>query len=279
MILDDVAADARLAAPLGLGRVRALLHQGNHMVLNDAAAAFVVDMVGNHGALIGELREFARSPFERMTITLPTRAAGDADRETLLLIDGVEFALILRNTATGAVVPIPGWYLSVENEGEDHKSRTLVRTDDAIPKDATTTKMIATYSMARDAIFLLLNQKHGVHVSEPTMTRKGMSRGKTLTFYGRSTVSVSLHAAEELHRHFATMTRTTPRRHAVRGHFVHRGGDRDCEHQWEKLVDRPAAAGDAWICTACDRKRSWRRDFERGDASKGYVTQTWKVTA
>jgi hypothetical protein len=277
-VLDDLSARPERAKVLGVDRVRRLLAHAEHFILDEDAGRRVVDMVEHHSPLIVDLREFAKLPFPTMTISLPTRATFDADRESLLLIqerDGIAktFALVLRNTASGQIMPVPGWYVSTDSR--DEGARTLIRLDDSMPDDETLRAQIGTYSFALDAVLLFLNQKRGIHISAPTERRRSFRNGRPTTFVARRTITLSLDNPADLHRSYATGDRNSPKRHGVRGHFFHRGGDQACEHRWAHLdgYDR----GKAWECVDCSRRRFWRRDFERGDEAKGFVVSRYQI--
>lgn len=275
-VLDDLSARPERAKSLGLQRVRNLISHAEHFLLDEEAGRRVIAMVENHTPLIRDLREFAIMPFPVMTISLPTRAIHDADRETLLLAEekaGLKtFALVLRQRGSGDIVPIPGWYAYAEEAGE--KSRIVFRTDGpAMDKDDMTRRQIGTYSLALDAVLLFLNQKHGIHISEPTLRRRSMLRGRPATFFARRTINISLESPVELRHHYTSGTRESCRLHAVRGHFFHRGGTLGCEHRWAKLDGHT----NGWECIDCERRRFWRRDFERGDIEKGVVDSRYTI--
>lgn len=275
-LLDDLSARPEQAKVLGAQRVRNLLAHASHFLLDEDAGARVVDMVENNAQLISDLRAFARLPFERMTVSLPTRAVHDADRETLLLVemrDGVKtFALALRDTRRGDIVPIPGWYSSAEDR--DGKVRTVIRMDGPpMPDDVVHRQQVGTYSLALDAVLLFLNQKKGVHITEPTMRRRSIRAGRNVTYFARSTISLSIDAAHELRRSYATGERGPTRRHGVRGHFFHRGGVIGCTHRWAALDGHP----NGHECVDCGRRRFWRKEFERGDANIGLTVARYQV--
>jgi len=276
-VLDDLSARTELAKALGAQRVRNLLAHAEHFLLDDDAGARIVRMVESNARLINELRPFARRPYPTMTISLPTRALNDADRETLILLgqykDINAFALVLRDTRTSAIAPIPGWY-GVPNGKHDDEGRTVIRLDDAMPGDERMKYAAVTYSMAIDAVLLMLNQKRGIHISEPTLRRRSIRAGRAVTYFARSTIKLSLDNPEELRQSFTSGTHASPRRHPVRGHYFHRGGDRSCTHRWADLDGHEGA----FECVDCERRRFWRRDFERGDIERGVVSPRYLIT-
>lgn len=275
-VLDDLSARPERAKALGTAKVRTLLAHAEHFLLDEDAGERIVKMVEKDARLISDLQEFALRPYDRMTISLPARALNDADRETLILLDQYQdinaFALVLRNTATGEIAPIPGWYGTVRGHRGDDR-RSVVRIDDIMPDEERMKYAVGTYSMAIDAVMLFLNQKKGVHFSEPTQRRRSMLRGRPTTFFARRTITLTMDAPLELRHNFTSGARDAARRHAVRGHFFHRGGDLACVHRWAALDGHV----NAWECVDCDRRRFWRRDFERGDANKGLVASRYTI--
>jgi hypothetical protein len=275
-VLDEVSARPERMKDLGAQRVRNLLAHAEHFLLDEDAGRRVVDMVESNAPLIRDMRQFAIMPFPVMTISLPTRVTHDADRETLLMVEERNghkvFALALRNRETGGIVSIPGWYAYAEEHGKN--SRLVFRTDGPpMPDDEMLRRQIGTYSLALDAVLLFLNQKRGVHFTEPTMKRKSLLRGRPVTYFARRTITLAIDAPAVLQLHHATATREACRRHAVRGHFFHRGGDIHCTHRWAALDGH----ADAWECVDCERRRFWRRDFERGDINKGVVSSRYSI--
>lgn len=277
-VLDDLSARPEKGKVLGATKVRTLLAHAEHFLLDEEAGARVVGMVEKDAKLIQELREFALRPYPQMTISLPARAMHDAERETLILLDKYRdinaFALVLRDTRTGDIAPIPGWYASPRSRS-DEEGRTVIRLDANMPADERMKYAVGTYSMAIDAVMLFLNQKKGVHVSEPTPQRRSLRAGRPVIYFKRSTIRLSIEAPAILRHHFSTRERGPVRRHAVRGHFFHRGGlASGCAHRWARLDDHE----NAWECVDCDRRRFWRRDFERGDVNKGVVASRYTMT-
>ncbi len=123
--------------------------------------------------------------------------------------------------------------------------------------------------------FNLLMQSGSCQTLEDKPHSRGLSGNRPTVYMAHSIVTIDLAKPKNLRRHFHSGTHATPRRHEVMGHFIHRGGQRDCIHEWQRI--REDELTPRWECTQCERKRTWRAAFERGDAGKGFVRQTYEV--
>lgn len=134
------------------------------------------------------------------------------------------------------------------------------------------------------AAVLLLNQRRGVAFRDVPPTRR-MAGGKLKTYMAHSVVSIDL-GGGDMRGFFHVDGRSSPRRHEVRGHFVHYGIDEGCQHEWQPYstpelerrdVDRIGKPVSRWRCELCQGLRVRREAFQRGDASKGFVTKSYDV--
>lgn len=109
-------------------------------------------------------------------------------------------------------------------------------------------------------------------LKEVTATR-GIHRGKLKAYAAHHTVAFNLEKVREIRhaidRHYHD--RRSPRRHEVRGHFMHFNLAEGCEHAWSALPDRE----NRWTCLHCGGRRTWRKDFLRGDAGVGFVSKDY----
>jgi hypothetical protein len=111
-------------------------------------------------------------------------------------------------------------------------------------------------------------------VYSPVPGGPSMLRGKRVVLSAHHTVHIHLKGKKTIKQQYlaATKHRNTPRHHEVRGHWKHRGGQAvGCGHIWP---DNPNEE-DHYICSKCQRKRWWCKDFERGDKSKGFVEKDY----
>ena len=147
-------------------------------------------------------------------------------------------------------------------------------------------------------ILLMLNR--------PTITRysnvqpgKGFSKGKLIPYMAHTTVTIDLDAVPTMSLLGTPEGEGVPRRrHEVRGHYCQNREARDytriagcihdwltCHDDWELWPDAPhGLPGEPgvprnWVCATCGGKRWWKHEHERGDASLGYVTHSYQVTA
>lgn len=124
------------------------------------------------------------------------------------------------------------------------------------------------------AMLLLLNQP-GKVTMEAVPASRGIYRGKLRTYAAHNVVRIDIGRHRSIRRALTFEHRSSPRRHEVRGHFVHYHLMEGCEHVWPHLPDHEGR----WRCSRCDGMRVWRKDFLRGDAGKGFVTKTYDVGA
>lgn len=130
------------------------------------------------------------------------------------------------------------------------------------------------------AFFLLMYQPGAVEQGTTVPRRSGVVAGKPRTYMARTSVSINLGAKLPLHRGPLQGERSTPRRHSVRGTWVHHHLDRSCTHEWQK---EPASKSNPdrirYRCALCDALRTWRPPHYRGDAGIGFVSRApYQVT-
>lgn len=139
-------------------------------------------------------------------------------------------------------------------------------------------------SFASLAGLLLIHRRRGTVVTDVPASRR-MVGHRFRAYAAHSVVGIDLSAGPvSVARTPEGGDRASPRRHGVRGHFVHRGVADGCPHDWRRLE------GDArrfredgseiatWFCGSCDGRRTFKEAHERGDGGVGYVTKTYEVT-
>lgn len=224
-------------------------------VFDDDATMWLLTMAHEHRDLIYEMKEFALCPYERVVLETGSCHLGDPQDTAgvfVLLCTGRKVNVAFLDTRQGQFFTLP-----------ELDERWVIR----------------EYSVLIALAFYLALAAKKTHVIAERPTRKAQRRGRKLLYFGHSTIKIDLISAKQLKRSVSTGTHATPRRHQVMGHFVHRGGQRGCIHQWEKVTRDPDDGVPRWECQSCERKRTWRKAFERGDAGKGYVHQKYEVTA
>lgn len=122
------------------------------------------------------------------------------------------------------------------------------------------------------AILLLLNQPANV-TFDPVPARRGIFSGKLRTYAAHNIVRIDIGRHRSIRRALAFESRSSPRRHEVRGHFAHYHLTDGCQHEWQTMPDEKGR----WLCGRCDGYRVWRKNFLRGDAGKGFVTKSYEI--
>lgn len=131
------------------------------------------------------------------------------------------------------------------------------------------------------AIMLLLNQPGKIVTQHERPREISMAKGKRKVYPALR--EVHLHLTPRAAIRIIRQHHTGPkRRHNVRGVFHHYGGEQGweaCTHTWEPISEVRGANGDYkyYRCSTCSRRRTWVDEFERGDASIGYVEHYYKV--
>lgn len=128
------------------------------------------------------------------------------------------------------------------------------------------------------AALLLLNQSNRIQITGQPHQRK-IVKGKSVVFAAHSVVKIDL-SPKEFRKTFSNSDRASPRRHEVRGHFVHYHRVLGCEHRWQAQEVKPGEKEVArWRCASCNALRVFRESFHRGDAGIGFSTKQYDVTA
>jgi hypothetical protein len=270
----------------GQARIRGMLFQARHFVLDPAACAFISNLASDDG-LLDELREFALPPYDKLAIThhygaedqrtFP-RASFDgrpAAFQSLTLWDHGVWKLFVAHEDGSSLATIPGWSTNVSG-GMVINAEAMAQGSN--PDDvARTLGSLAEHRKIIDAFFLLMIQTKAYQVVFGE-ARRTLHKGKQVKFFARSEIKINLTDPKELRRAFRTGTHASPRWHEVRRHFVHRGGDRACTHAWTALESEDGRQ--RWACDHCERRRTERYyPNGRGDAAKGFVRQTYSITA
>ena len=128
-------------------------------------------------------------------------------------------------------------------------------------------------------LLLQLRDKIGVMAGRKTPA-KYWYKGKQRPYMSAHTVTISLPEKKVIQRLREVAHHEGGwhnRRHSVRGHWRQNGktGNALCGHRWENRDGNP----DKQTCSICGRKRAFLKEFERGDASLGYVVKQYNVEA
>jgi hypothetical protein len=126
------------------------------------------------------------------------------------------------------------------------------------------------------AALALINANDLIVRSDPwRIGRSRMVSGKVLPYLEHYTIGLKLPRKNVEQRAVRMFGENLPkRRHEVSGHFrqSRKQGDPDCSHVWVEETETRE------VCAVCAAKRWWVNDFERGDATLGYVTKDRAVT-
>lgn len=127
-------------------------------------------------------------------------------------------------------------------------------------------------------LLLLLNQPKLIGVT-PIARSSGIRKGKRVVYAAHNVVDIRIGEKKDYRRvfDFGHGTRSSPRRHNVRGHFVHYHRDPNCIHSWPSEADT-TKGHPSWTCGKCGCVRVWRKTYEKGDATKGFVTKDYSLT-
>ncbi len=272
MIVDDLKLELPRGGDDPKG-VRAALFRAKHFLLGEEGSLFVKRLIDEHRDLRADLVEFALPPFDYMALTVKhyRHAEFPDGLETMHLWAKGRYRLYVRGRRIGeneiGDAHIPGW-TSVDSDGRLHNTVIEGR-----PYRDEVYKRLRTDHDVLMMIFLLLAQPrtYQVKFSEGST---GVRKGKIVRYMATSEIIINLRSPAQFRRLWADGSRGSPRRHEVRRHWWHFGGDRGHEHDWE-LVDTDPRK---YVC-ACGRIRRERGPFERGDAGKGFVTQRYKLVA
>lgn len=128
------------------------------------------------------------------------------------------------------------------------------------------------------ALMLLINQPKIIQ-TESVGRASGIRRGRRVVFLAHNIVDIELGRRKVYARmlNFKMGHRASPRRHNVRGHYIHRGGNPDCIHEWPKEASISRNGAPNWTCQKCGRLRTWRKAYYKGSAERGFATHDYSI--
>lgn len=179
----------------------------------------------------------------------------------------------------GCVVDGDTWYFILQADGKplrlrptfDYPTRTFT---DSKPLDDEGREALRTIAVVAMTAMAILAQP-SAHTLTRVDARSGISRGKRVAYRAHNTVTIHLGEAEKHLREILNGNRGPVRRHEVRGHWVNFHKVDGCEH---RFLERDPFDGEHFKCVNCGQLRSWRKEFLRGDAAKGFVTKDYNVS-
>lgn len=125
-----------------------------------------------------------------------------------------------------------------------------------------------------EMFFHALHNKSKMTVTEKPAFRK-ISKGKLRAYAAHSLINIDLNEIAEVNKHLSENERAGYRAHEVRGTWVNYDKDENCTHTWNLREGET----DRYQCPKCGQRRSWRKAHQQGDASLGYVTHEYRITA
>lgn len=259
-ILDAISVAAVRAQPKDKG----FLHRAHHFAFGLEASEALLYLAAQQDWL-DEYQEFAPHPFEEYTVSF----------------------------WTGSEQGIVEVMLAVHHEGEDPYPEIVTLLWGTT--DLTTYHKGGERSWKRDAVMANLDQApshqrlawkfcdafrlimarsqyHTINKGDPT--RHSIRKGKRVTFYSKSTVTINLDAVKMIRTNFRSGYGRMMPVYQYRSHLCESGGRPSCAHVWIKDEERE---NPYWTCASCGRRRWHRRAGVRGSAEVGYVRQTYKV--
>lgn len=150
---------------------------------------------------------------------------------------------------------------------------------------------IAVISLLLVIFFLLVHSKPSYLKDIPSSLR--MTSNKLIPYAAHKTIDLTLFEPKEVIRMLTVKTsvdHASMRAHNVRGHWVHYGLDPHCDHDshWERVEldeddprrrvrEKDGSEIIRYRCMACGGRRTFRENFIRGDASKGWVNHSYSA--
>lgn len=177
-------------------------------------------------------------------------------------------SLVLGSYAAGKtfpnIVPVMKDILSVISY------RCAPRVDPYVRKlqaNFTSTEALGTARIVLAALAILSLRNHEIVEVDTPRRKPGMIRHKNLMtpYFSESVVKLRVPETKFVRALKKIAQASRKRRHHVIGHWANKGGDKACEHVW-RIVDVNHKE-----CPLCGRKRWWRNEHDRGDASLGWV--------
>ena len=283
-ILDILSVDPPDAPDMK--RIQQTLIRAKHFAL-DVDAYRHVAALAEDKALIDELAEFALPPFDVFSfshindgsLTYP-RAAFDGEgqgHQSLTIWDHGKFKLMVARADGSSLAIIPGWVEVSPSGAVTMDPAALDAGENRDNIDKVIGSMRLHFRLLQ--VFFLILASPKAHTITFREGRRTIRKGRPVRYFARSEIKIDLTAPAEIRRAFVTGDRGSPRWHEVRRHFVHFGGSPSCIHAWSAL---PVAddGKKRWVCDRCERRRCERfYPNGRGDAGKGFVRQSYAITA
>lgn len=261
-LLDLSTTSVTAHAPLA----RSFFHQAHHFRLGFEASQHLLLMTRDE-ELTDQLQEYAPHPFDAYTVSFWT-GTENGMAEALLMIDHGVAGLVAMEWGSDIPRGVEDQWTIRENRNRSSYTRLAW--------------------LICDTFRLLLAEPRSHTISRGGPNRHSIRKGKRVTFYSQSEITIHLDEARRALEHRATGHGRMMPVYQYRAHLCHSGGSRSCEHEWISLggvmrdgnwipdAEHPRD-NPTWECYHCGRRRWHRRAGTRGSAEVGYVRQTYKV--
>lgn len=247
----------------------------------DPAACTALDAVFEGVTLddLLDMRRWAKPPFDRMYIeTVAEENAANFATGVMINPDGTSSMLASMfgtNVASGFEFklnpdePFPDlWW--------NPNTSTIGPAPPSMEDDQSLWKEVIGFVSAHIKQLLILNSSSNIVLHSTPNTSK-LVKGKRVVYRGHNKVVINIGEARKHVKAFLTGDRGSPRRHGVRGYWVNWHRNTRCDHDF--IPREHPRDLESYLCRSCGQIRTWKPSFERGDASKGYVTHEYLVTS
>lgn len=270
-ILDKITSTPMAA------KQKAFFHHSHHFALGPDASQMLL-MFAKDADFLEQHQQYCPHPFDGYTVSLWS-GSEDGMVEVLLLVSRQAHGYFPEIATLPWGEERPQWH-GHNDEGE------VFSRENSLRPDAPAGQRLSWKFC--DAFRMLLAQKRGVTVNKGPGNRTAVRKGKRVTFYSKSEITIDLDAVEREQIVARTGYGHMMPVYQYRAHLCHSGGQKGCEHYWIELGGHMTDQGwipdnqfpranATWECYHCGRRRWHRKAGTRGSAEIGYVQQTYKV--
>lgn len=227
--------------------------------VDEETCDYIVDIFNSNKDLFNNNVKFARNPFEKTLIKFNNFECFVKNNDIYVLYDGT----------------IARVYYSYEKDSYCDSTPGIALPANWNSKKEPQFEIVDGAKKFTVVFFLLLHAPRGVSILDKPAYSK-IVKGKRKAYAAHHTVKIHL-TKQEVKRVLLDGSKGWIRGHEVRGHWAHWNRVRGCEHKYIS-VDVKKDAPERWVCN-CGTIRVWKNAYQRGDATKGYVTHDYQVVA
>lgn len=266
---------ARVPPPAEVKHRRELLRAtqtGRKMKLDFASSRALNSLTFNVWDLMEPQAKFAKDPFEHTIFEMAMQPQDrDAWHAVMLIVspDYMWLAAAAVDNPKHANVIITGSVFNRITGKPESLGPNEVLPEQAEQEWAGLRKLWMAFCLA-------LGHQRTVINDQPA--RHQIIKGKRVAYAAHSVVTLNL-SSLPVQRIKEGTPHGPVRAHEVRGHWVNYNRNPHCDHMWTQMAPEvPGDERERWHCGHCGQRRTWRKSFQRGDASLGYVTHEYRVT-